>query len=100
MRVTRALATRNAVAGLSLEAAPVPFGGAGLVLHLQAAKAVPAASVAVFDLAGRLIVRRALAVPTGATTLALPETGLLPAGVYLVRAQLGGETLTLRVARE
>ena len=100
VRVTRSLATRNAVAGLSLEAAPVPFGDAGLVLHLQAAKAVPTASVAVFDLAGRLLVRRALVVPAGASALALPETGGLPAGVYLVRAQLGAETLTLRVARE
>ena len=100
VRVTRALAARNAVAGLSVTAAPVPFGGAGLALHLQANRAVPTASVAVFDLAGRLVLRRTLAVPAGASAVALPEAGRLPAGVYLVRAQLGDELLTLRVTRE
>jgi hypothetical protein len=54
----------------------------------------------VYDLTGRLLVQRTLAVPTGLSAVALPETGHLTAGVYLVRVVLDGETQTLRVTRE
>ena len=55
---------------------------------------------AVHDLAGRLLVQRSVAVPVGLSALALPETGRLAAGVYVVRVLLNNEIQTLRVTRE
>lgn len=98
---TAILPTRNAAAsGFAVQALPVPFGAAGFSLSVQAAKPQPAASVALYDLTGRLLVQRTLAVPTGLSAVALPEAGRLAAGVYVVRMVLDGETQTLRVTRE
>jgi len=94
------LPTRSAAAGFAVQAQPVPFGPAGFSLSLQVLKSQPAASVAVYDLAGRLLVQRTLPVPAGQSTVPLPDAGHLAAGVYLVRVVLNGETQTLRVTRE
>ncbi|WP_052732693.1 M4 family metallopeptidase [Hymenobacter terrenus] len=95
------LPTRNAAASnFAVQAQPVPFGTAGFSLSVQATRPEPAASVAVYDLAGRLLVQRKLNVPTGLSAVALPEAGRLAAGVYVVRVVLDGETQTLRVTRE
>jgi hypothetical protein len=94
------LPTRNAAASFAVQAQPVPFGAAGFSLSLQVTKSQPAASVAVYDLAGRLLVQRTLAITAGLSAVALPEAGRLAAGVYVVRVVLNGETQTLRVTRE
>ncbi|WP_410779761.1 M4 family metallopeptidase [Hymenobacter negativus] len=98
---TAILPVRNPAAGsFAVQALPVPFGANGFSLSLQATRPQPAASVAVYDLTGRLLVQRALAVPTGLSAVALPEAGRLAAGVYVVRVVLDGEIQTLRVTRE
>jgi len=98
---TAMLPTRNASASsFAVQAVPVPFGPNGFSLSLQTTRPQPAASVAMYDLTGRLLVQRTLAVPTGLSAVALPEAGRLAAGVYIVRVVLNGETQTLRVTRE
>jgi Zn-dependent metalloprotease/subtilisin-like proprotein convertase family protein len=95
------LPTRNAAAtSFAVQAVPVPFGAAGFSLSLQVQRAQRAASVAVYDLAGRLLVQRTLPVAAGLSAVDLPEAGRLAAGVYVVRVALDGETQTLRVTRE
>ncbi|GAB3572372.1 M4 family metallopeptidase [Hymenobacter daeguensis] len=95
------LPVRSAAASsFAVQAMPVPFGATGFALALQTSRPQPAASVAVYDLTGRRLVQRTLAVPAGLSAVALPETGRLAAGVYLVRVVLDGETQTLRVTRE
>ena len=98
---TAMLPTRNAAASsFAVQALPVPFGATGFSLSVHATRPQPAASVAVYDLTGRLLVQRTVAVPTGLSAVALPEAGRLAAGVYVVRVVLDGETQTLRVTRE
>ena len=97
---TAMLPTRSAATSFAVQALPVPFGAAGFALSVQAPYAQRAASVAVYDLAGRLLLQRPATVPAGLSQLALPEAGQLAAGVYVVRLTLDGETQTLRVTRE
>jgi len=95
------LPTRGAsAASFGVQALPVPFGAAGFALSLQTLRPQPAASVAVYDLTGRRLVQRTVAVPAGLSAVALPEAGRLAAGVYVVRLVLDGETQVLRVTRE
>ena len=98
---TAMLPTRSATAAsFAVQAVPVPFGAAGFALALQVPGPQRSASVAVYDLTGRLLVQRPLIIATGASTVALPEAGRLAAGVYVVRVVLDGEAQTLRVTRE
>ncbi|GAA4035152.1 hypothetical protein GCM10022409_19690 [Hymenobacter glaciei] len=97
---TAMLPTRNAATSFSVQAAPVPFGASGFSLSVQALRPERAASVAVYDLMGRLLVQRPLTIAAGLNTVALPEAGRLAAGVYLVRVVLNGEAQTLRVTKE
>ncbi|MDO7851412.1 M4 family metallopeptidase [Hymenobacter convexus] len=97
---TAMLPTRNAAAGFAVQAQPVPFGEAGFSLALQVTRAPRAASVAIYDLTGRLLVQRPLAVASGLSAVALPEAGRLAAGVYVVRVVLDNDIQTLRVTRE
>ena len=98
---TAILPTRPAgTANFAVQAVPVPFGATGFALSLQTPLAHRAASVAVYDLAGRLVLQRPIAVVAGLSSIALPEAGQLAAGVYLVRVVLDGEAQTLRVTRE
>ena len=97
---TAMLPTRNAAASFSVQAAPVPFGAAGFSLAVQALQPQRNASVAVYDLTGRLLVQRPLALAAGLSAVSLPEAGRLAAGVYVVRVVLDGEAQTLRVTRE
>ena len=95
------LPIRNAAnTSFVVQAQPMPFGTAGFLLSVQAARPQAAASVAVYDLAGRLLVQRLVAVPIGLSALALSETGRLAVGVYVVRVLLTNEIQTLRVTRE
>ena len=98
---TAMLPTRGAAAtSFSVQAVPVPFGAAGFSLALQVQRPQHSATVAVYDLAGRLLVQRPLSIAAGSSTVALPEAGRLAAGVYVVRVVLDGETQTLRVTKE
>ena len=98
---TAMLPTRNATAArFSVQAHPVPFGAAGFSLSVQALRPQRSASIAVYDLTGRLLVQRPLTIAAGLNAVALPEAGRLAAGVYAVRVVLDGEAQTLRVTKE
>jgi len=87
VRFTGSVATQDAPAGgaPTLRVAPNPVVGAGAVTLTLAAPA-PAANVTVHDVLGREVaVLHAGALPAGATRFAL-VAGVLPAGVYVVRA--------------
>lgn len=95
-----ALATRGANNGVfSAQAAPVPFGAAGLSLTLNTLKSGPAA-LTLSDALGRAVRAAAASVPAGSSTIRLPEIGSLSAGVYFLTVQQGGATQVIRVAHE
>lgn len=95
-----ALATRGANNGVfSAQAAPVPFGAAGLSLTLNTLKGGPAA-LTLSDALGRAVRTAAASVPAGSSTIRLPEIGSLSAGVYFLTVQQGGATQVIRVAHE
>ena len=83
-------------------AQPNPFGPAGLRLALSLPTAQPAVSLTLMDVTGRVLLRRtAQHLATGPNAVQWPEAAALPAGLYLVRAQLSdGSSRTLRVERE
>ena len=83
-------------------AQPNPFGSRGLQLHLSLPTAQSALALSLYDVAGRLLLHRAIErVPAGASTLSWTEAAGLPAGLYLVRIQLpDGSSTMLRVERE
>ena len=98
-----ATATQTGLAKASqFSAQPNPFGSAGLRLQLSLPTAQPRVSLTLFDVAGRSLLRRTVDRPAaGPSTLAWPEAAALPAGLYLLRAQLpDGSSSTLRVVRE
>jgi hypothetical protein len=102
LRVTAssALATRGANTDVfSVQAAPVPFGAAGLSLTLNTLKSGPAA-LTLSDALGRAVRTAAAKVPAGSSTVTLPEIGSLAAGVYFLTVQQGGATQVIRVAHE
>lgn len=95
-----ALATRGANNGVfSAQAAPVPFGAAGLSLTLSTLKAGPVA-LTLSDALGRAVRTAAASAPVGSSTVRLPEIGSLSAGVYFLTVQQGGATQVIRVAHE
>ncbi|MGI4740374.1 MAG: choice-of-anchor J domain-containing protein [Janthinobacterium lividum] len=95
-----ALATRGANNGVfSVQAAPVPFGAAGLSLTLNTLKSGPVA-LTLSDALGRAVRTAAASAPAGSSTITLPEIGSLSAGVYFLTVQQGGATQVIRVAHE
>ncbi|WP_165903690.1 M36 family metallopeptidase [Hymenobacter gummosus] len=89
-------------AQLQLSAQPNPFGAAGLQLTLTAPTAPGTLTLSLYDVAGRVLLRRpAERLSSGSSSLRWPETAQLPAGLYLVRAQLAdGSSTVLRVVKE
>ena len=83
-------------------AQPNPFGAQGLQLRLNLPTAQSQLALAIYDVAGRLLLHRSVErAAAGASTLAWPEAANLPAGLYMVRLQLpDGSSAMLRVARE
>jgi hypothetical protein len=92
-------ATKSNVApGFSAEASPVPFGEQ-LSLKLNTLQA-GALELTLHDAVGRVVRQTTTTVPAGASSLAVPEAGTLPAGVYLLTVRQGGNTQVIRVAHE
>ncbi|HET9505577.1 MAG TPA: fibronectin type III domain-containing protein [Hymenobacter sp.] len=94
-----ALATKSSVApGFSAEASPVPFSD-HLNLSLTTLKAGPL-QLTLLDAVGRVVRETTTNVPAGASSLAVPQAGSLPAGMYILTVRQGGNTQVIRVAHE
>jgi len=92
-------ATANSIApGFTAEASPVPFGEQ-LALRLNTLQAGPL-QLTLHDAVGRAVRQHSTTVPMGASSLAVPEVGNLPAGMYLLTVRQGGNTQVIRVAHE
>jgi hypothetical protein len=93
------LGTRSNVApGFSAEASPVPFSD-HLNLTLNTLKAGPL-QLTLHDAVGRVVRETTATVPAGASSLAVPGAGSLPAGMYILTVRQGGNTQVIRVAHE
>jgi len=96
---SRVLAVRNAANSVfAAEVAPVPFGET-LNLTLNTRKAGPM-QVTVRDALGRVLRRSTTPATVGTSTLAVPEVGQLPAGVYFLNIEQGGQSQVLRVSHQ
>lgn len=96
---SRVLAVRNAVNSVfTAEAAPVPFGET-LNLTLNTRKAGPM-QLTLRDALGRVLRRSTSPATVGTSTLAVPEVGQLPAGVYFLNIEQGGQSQVLRVSHQ
>lgn len=92
-------ATKSNVApGFSAEASPVPFSD-HLNLSLNTLKAGPL-QLTLHDAVGRVVRETSANVPAGASSLAVPGAGSLPAGMYILTVRQGGNTQVIRVAHE
>jgi hypothetical protein len=101
LRVTenRVLAVRNAANSIfTVEAAPVPFGET-LTLTLNTRKAGPM-QLTLRDALGRVLRKTTTPAAVGTSTLAVPEVGHLPAGIYFLNIEQGGQSQVLRVAHQ
>ncbi|GAB3837887.1 hypothetical protein GCM10028821_38750 [Hymenobacter jeollabukensis] len=87
---------------LQFSAQPNPFGEAGLHLSLTVPATMNQVTFSIYDVAGRLLLNRpADRLSAGANTISWSESAKLPAGLYLVRAQLpDGSSTVLRVVKE
>jgi len=88
----------NVAPGFSAEASPVPFNDY-LNLSLNTLKAGPL-QLTLHDAVGRVVRETTTNVPAGASSLAVPGAGSLPAGMYLLTVRQGGNTQVIRVAHE
>jgi hypothetical protein len=101
--LTRPTAQQTGLAAqLQFSAQPNPFGAGGLHLTLAVPAALPQVTLSVYDVAGRVLLRRpAERLSAGSNTISWTEAAQLPAGLYLVRAQLpDGSSAVLRVVKE
>jgi hypothetical protein len=101
LQITAATVTAtksNTAPGFRAEASPVPFG-ASLTLKLTTLQAGPL-QLTLHDQVGRVVRQHSTTVPAGASALAVPEVGSLPAGVYLLTVRQSGNTQIIRVAHE
>ncbi len=94
------LAVRNANNSIfTAEAAPVPFGET-LTISLNTLKSGPM-QLTLRDALGRTIRQKTTAtLPVGSSSVAVPEVGNLPAGVYFLNVEQGGATQVIRVAHQ
>ena len=93
------LATKSSVAaGFSAEASPVPFSDR-LTVTLNTLAAGPL-QLTLHDAVGRVVRETTATVPAGASSLAVPGAGSLPAGMYILTVRQGGNTQVIRVAHE
>ncbi|MBF9221705.1 T9SS type A sorting domain-containing protein [Hymenobacter ruricola] len=88
-----------ATAPLHAAAWPNPFAGAGTSLTVHPA-AAGAAELTLHDAQGRVVLSRRQDLAAGSSTLALPELGRLPSGVYVLTVQQSGGVVRLKVVRE
>ena len=88
----------NVAPGFSAEASPVPFND-HLTLTLNTLKAGPL-QLTLHDAVGRVVRETTANVPAGASSMAVPNAGTLPAGMYLLTVRQGGNTQVIRVAHE
>ncbi|RZL13083.1 MAG: T9SS type A sorting domain-containing protein [Hymenobacter sp.] len=96
---SRVLAVRNAANSVfTAEAAPVPFGET-LNLTLNTRQAGPL-QLTLRDALGRLLRQTTTPATVGTSTLAVPAVGQLPAGVYFLNIEQGGQSQVLRVAHQ
>jgi hypothetical protein len=96
---SRVLAVRNAANSVfTAEAAPVPFGET-LTLTLNTRQAGPM-QLTLRDALGRVVRHTTTPATVGTSTLAVPEVGQLPAGVYFLNIEQGGKSQVLRVAHQ
>ncbi|RYY20534.1 MAG: hypothetical protein EOO36_03090 [Cytophagaceae bacterium] len=92
-------ATTSSVApGFRAEASPVPFSD-HLTLTLNTLAAGPL-HLTLHDGVGRVVRQTTAPVPAGASSLAVPDAGTLPAGIYILTVRQGGNTQVIRVAHE
>jgi hypothetical protein len=101
IQVTAATVTAtksNVAPGFSAEASPVPFSD-HLNLSLNTLKAGPL-QLTLHDAVGRVVRETTATVPAGASSLAVPNAGALPAGMYILTVRQGGNTQVIRVAHE
>ncbi|MFD1873441.1 fibronectin type III domain-containing protein [Hymenobacter bucti] len=95
----RVLAVRNAVNSVfTAEAAPVPFGDA-LTLTLNTRQAGPM-QLTLRDALGRVLRHTTTTAAVGTSTRTVPEVGQLPAGIYFLNIEQGGQSQVLRVAHQ
>ncbi len=88
----------NVAPGFSAEASPVPFND-HLTLTLNTLQAGPL-QLTLHDAVGRVVRETTANVPAGASSMAVPNAGTLPAGMYLLTVRQGGNTQVIRVAHE
>ncbi|MCC3157383.1 M36 family metallopeptidase [Hymenobacter sp. 15J16-1T3B] len=100
---TTTTAQQGALAqALQFAALPNPFGSTGLHLTLTVPATLNEVTFSLYDVAGRLLLSRpADHLSAGPNTISWSEAAKLPAGLYLVRAQLpDGSATVLRVVKE
>ncbi|RZL13896.1 MAG: T9SS type A sorting domain-containing protein [Hymenobacter sp.] len=96
---TRVLGVRNATNGVfTAEASPVPFGES-LNLTLNTLKPGPL-HLTLRDALGRTLRQSTAAATAGTSTVAVPEVGSLPGGVYFLTVEQGGQSQVLRVSHQ
>jgi len=81
-----------------LTAWPVPFGSTGVQVQLRPLQRGPAI-ISLLNATGRVLWQQTLYI-SAATTLAIPQTGPLPSGLYLLRLQQGTQQAVLRIVHE
>lgn len=96
---TAVLGVRNATNSVfTAEASPVPFGDR-LNLTISTLKPGPA-QLTVRDALGRTLRQSTTATLVGSSTLAVPDAGSLPSGVYFLTVEQGGQSQMLRVVHQ
>ncbi len=85
-------------APVQVQAYPNPFQGP-VSLALESAQA-QVGTLRLSDAQGHLLVQRALTLPAGRSTLALPETAALRPGVYFLQLQTGAQRQRLTLVRQ
>lgn len=94
---TQVLGVRNTTNGVfTAEASPVPFGES-LSLTLNTLQPGPL-RLTLRDALGRTLRQSTAAAAVGTSTVAVPEAGSLPGGVYFLTVEQGGQTQVLRVS--
>ena len=97
----RTLSRSFAPAALTLTALPNPISGKALRLSLTAPEAQSHALLTLLDATGRALWTQKVALDAGRAAVEWPKAAALPAGLYLIRAQLpNGQSTTVRVVQD
>ncbi|SDX57803.1 T9SS type A sorting domain-containing protein [Hymenobacter psychrophilus] len=96
-----AVATLASAAGTArVTAAPNPFGGSLKLLVSGTGEAPASVRVQLSTLTGRVVHQRTFERPGQSATLELTGLAALPAGLYLARVVVDGQTTVLKVVKE